>query len=418
MIRLCLYLLLVALSVALNSRPALGQSPSPAANPYQFPIPSTVSLSPGGFVTFVPPACSNVPAAGSAPCPAQPAEVTVAFTASSSANATAAVSYDGSKLRIVTAPGLALVAWPPAGAVCRQDNDYWAIVCTNVLPSSPPASVTFRATSALSQTAGIPGTIFLPLGGMVTFTSGGQSLTVDYQWAAGVPQPMGTAQQSQVWDAAVSYDGELLVLSVPAVLTASVTAAPPDDQRCVLLNGVPSGLRCSIRPAPGRGPVHFLISNPPPSTGDCEGLLLQPGWNLESGGIARLVNSNVGPIYSLDADTNQYVPVGDARSLPDTGAYWVLFDTPTRVSDRFLSGVGLCGPARREQPAPVSVELPAGQWVMAGNPFAVATVQGADAVFTYVPVNGYQQTSRLDAGQGALAYSANGATLTFTPAGG
>jgi hypothetical protein len=41
----------------------------------------------------------------------------------------------------------------------------------------------------------------------------------------------------------------------------------------------------------------------------------------------------------------------------------------------------------------------------------------AHAVWAYDPISGYRETQTLTIGQGAWVYSANGGTVTITPAG-
>jgi hypothetical protein len=62
--------------------------------------------------------------------------------------------------------------------------------------------------------------------------------------------------------------------------------------------------------------------------------------------------------------------------------------------------------------------LPAGQYALIGNPTGMTmTVTGADAVYAYDPTSGtYRQATTLGAGQGAWAYSANGATVSLSRA--
>lgn len=56
---------------------------------------------------------------------------------------------------------------------------------------------------------------------------------------------------------------------------------------------------------------------------------------------------------------------------------------------------------------------------MVGNPFPVsAAVSGADALYVYSTDSAaYKEAVVLGYGQGAWAYSDNGGTLIFTPAG-
>jgi len=67
---------------------------------------------------------------------------------------------------------------------------------------------------------------------------------------------------------------------------------------------------------------------------------------------------------------------------------------------------------RVPQQQPVTVSVPAGSFVMIGNPYpTTATVRGADVVYTYTPGSGYAATTSLPAGQGAWVYSAGGGEI-------
>lgn len=70
------------------------------------------------------------------------------------------------------------------------------------------------------------------------------------------------------------------------------------------------------------------------------------------------------------------------------------------------------------QPAFPPIPLPAGQWVMIGDPYTVPIAfSGADAVYVYDTTTGeYQQVTALFGGQGAFAYSASGGQLVFQTA--
>jgi len=55
-------------------------------------------------------------------------------------------------------------------------------------------------------------------------------------------------------------------------------------------------------------------------------------------------------------------------------------------------------------------------WSMLGNPYNIPVrVTGADAIDTYDPGVGYQQTDVLQGGRGAFVYSFQGGTVTLTP---
>jgi hypothetical protein len=124
------------------------------------------------------------------------------------------------------------------------------------------------------------------------------------------------------------------------------------------------------------------------------------GWNQ----IAVPQNTNIpgplGPIYTYQAGDTAYEEVQNLQ--PGLG-YWVDFDAPTTAT---LSA---------GSPQSVSLPLPAGQYIMVGNPGSFpATVRGADAVYVYNPSTGYQQTTTLQPGQGAWVFSYSGGTVTIS----
>jgi len=121
-----------------------------------------------------------------------------------------------------------------------------------------------------------------------------------------------------------------------------------------------------------------------------------------------------GPLYTLQAGDTGYetVPSESSGSVTwtplQTGVgYWVYFDQPTDV---YLPGVPRFGPS-------LALPIEAGKYIMIGGEFpSGATVSGADAVYVYEPSRGYvQYTGALHIGQGALAYSNSGGSVTLSP---
>jgi hypothetical protein len=144
---------------------------------------------------------------------------------------------------------------------------------------------------------------------------------------------------------------------------------------------------------------------PPPQR-----ILYPAGWNLlavtqRGSGIPINV-----PLYTLAPGGTAYEAVSPTDTQPGVG-YWAYFATDNRL---LLVPVAFCEACASAFP---SIPLPAGQWVMIGNPYTAPitiTVSGADAVYVYDPATGaYQQTIQLQPGQGAFAYSAGGGVLTF-----
>jgi hypothetical protein len=107
----------------------------------------------------------------------------------------------------------------------------------------------------------------------------------------------------------------------------------------------------------------------------------------------------LGPIYTWQAGDMAYEMVQNPQQ--GTG-YWVYFAMPTSVTLKFT------GPLQITKP------LPAGQYIMVGNPGnAAAILRGADAAYLYDPTTGYQLTDQIPPGEGAWVISQAGGTLTI-----
>lgn len=251
-------------------------------------------------------------------------------------------------------------------------------------------SAAAAATSA--QTVGIPGTASVAPGQRILYSDGSRMLSVE-----------NVATSST--ELLTTFDGATLTLKATANYT--VTVAPP--LRCQSVDGLPWALSCQDPPQS----VAVRVDGPSRG-GLCYSATLPTGWNLVSGQQAQAFTSNSGPAFTLGPDGASYSAVSLPARLQAAGGYWVYFDMPTEV---FLGG---CGPPADSSPEPVSIGLPAGQWVMIGNPFNgsadnSAIVEGADSVFTYSADGGYQRSSTLQIGQGAFVFSASGATVTIVP---
>jgi hypothetical protein len=134
------------------------------------------------------------------------------------------------------------------------------------------------------------------------------------------------------------------------------------------------------------------------------------GWNL----IAAPTGTNVSVASSLY--TAQPNDSGYEQSQPGDGTvsgfgYWA-----------YVSSVDSSGYSRPVQlaaggSAPYTVPVPAGQWVMVGDPSGsmLASVQGADVSYVFDPTNGFQPTTVIQPGQGAWVGSTGGSVVTVTP---
>lgn len=127
------------------------------------------------------------------------------------------------------------------------------------------------------------------------------------------------------------------------------------------------------------------------------------GWNLIGGPTGSIVTGSASPLYTFRAGDTTDESVPTSTALTGGTGYWAYVPSAT------TSTIAMIGATT------VTVPLPAGQFVLIGNPGdATATVTGADEVLVYDPAsNGYAPASVLQPGQGAWAYSQSGGTATI-----
>lgn len=131
------------------------------------------------------------------------------------------------------------------------------------------------------------------------------------------------------------------------------------------------------------------------------------GYQIISAPPGTDVSAASGALYTLQpGDTSGYESISPALGTKAGYGYWAYFDQPTKIA---LAGGAL---------SPYSVLAPAGRYIMIGNPSGteVATVSGADTVYTYDPTGGFVQTNALYPGRGAFAVSNAGGQISVTPA--
>lgn len=166
------------------------------------------------------------------------------------------------------------------------------------------------------------------------------------------------------------------------------------------------------RADPGKLLAQAPSPTPPvPNTGGGPPLqqFYDAGWNLVA--ITQTNTPIPAPaLYTLASDGLEYALVQPTQTQVGVG-YWA--DFPTNNLTQLIPRM-FCDVCPTNFPP---VRLPAGRWVMIGNPYTAPlpiTVHGADVIEVYDPTTGgYQQTTQLTLGQGAFAYSAAGAMLTF-----
>jgi hypothetical protein len=137
-------------------------------------------------------------------------------------------------------------------------------------------------------------------------------------------------------------------------------------------------------------------------TGPAQPIRYPAGWNIVAapgGSMLPLM------LYGWDPQSGTYQQVGGV--LQSGRGYWTYAAQDVNLNFGNPGAPSVCVP------------LAAGKWTLIGNPSgtAVVTVSGADAVYTYDPTAGaYQASTKLNAGQGAWAYSAAGGTAMISSA--
>lgn len=137
-----------------------------------------------------------------------------------------------------------------------------------------------------------------------------------------------------------------------------------------------------------------------------------PGWNLFFNPVAGDGYLTY-PLYTFQVNDTTYEVISASGSqagmctiIPGGVGVWAYFSAP--LTERLIAPIA-------GRSVPLTVSLPPSHWIMIGNPAEVpVNVSGADVVETYDTATGsYQQTTTLQVGQGAWAWSAAGGTLTI-----
>ncbi len=137
-------------------------------------------------------------------------------------------------------------------------------------------------------------------------------------------------------------------------------------------------------------------------SGSVARLTYPPGWNLVAGPAGTVLSGASGSLYSFPAGAQTYRVLPSDTPLEAGAGYWAYFDT---LAPQILPASASFS---------TNLVLPAGAFVLIGNPrAAISVVYGADVVYIYDAVQGYESTLTLQPGQGAWAYSARGATITI-----
>jgi hypothetical protein len=192
------------------------------------------------------------------------------------------------------------------------------------------------------------------------------------------------------------------VLFVAAV-AEQTGCGTPGAQVTFTVNGIPAGSAPWKSAAVG---LDLRAGNgsaaSPSSTSVAGTVTYHAGWNLVSAPAGTVITGAQSPLFTLQPGDTNY------QSVPSSGptqlgyGYWALFSKDTQVT---------LGPGSADS---YSLELPAGQFVMIGNPSGSrpVTVTGADSVYTFDPLqNRYSDATTLQPGQGAWAISYSGDTI-------
>jgi hypothetical protein len=127
------------------------------------------------------------------------------------------------------------------------------------------------------------------------------------------------------------------------------------------------------------------------------------GWDIVAGPSGTALSGYIGPLYTYQLGDTDYEVLGADGPLVQPEGYWAYFGS---------TGYQML-PVRG--PQTLTLNVPAQQWVMIGNPRGTpATVTGADAVYSYTGTAGYVATSTLMPGRGAWVISTSGGTISIS----
>ncbi len=133
--------------------------------------------------------------------------------------------------------------------------------------------------------------------------------------------------------------------------------------------------------------------------------VMPAGWNLISSATAVSLDvPSAGPsLYTLQPGDASYQTL-NWQQLQAGYGYWALFRENTAVH---------LPPSSQES---YSVDVPAGQWVMVGNPSTSgsARLTGVDQAFIYSALSGYRADTLIPVGYGAFVLSNRGGRITVS----
>jgi len=130
------------------------------------------------------------------------------------------------------------------------------------------------------------------------------------------------------------------------------------------------------------------------------------GWNLIAAPQGTPFPRTNGPLYTFRPGDSSYETLTTPSTFQAGLGYWAYFAAPTTVA---LSGVSTTATA---------VQIPAGQWVLVGNPSSTATVNIHDAASAFgwdALTNSYKQVSSLAPGAAAWVSVAQTDVVALEP---
>lgn len=262
--------------------------------------------------------------------------------------------------------------------------------------------------------APLPGTVVVPPYGSVSFVQQPGPGSPPYP---GVAHHLLVVSQSDQ-EATVDYDGAMVVISVirvgysvdivsgcdspttPTAASANCAKAPYGQVTLGKLE--PPVVFTTTAQEPGS---QIGAACPAGPTGPCTTVFDLAGWNLIAGPAGTVLTGVDQPLYTFQAGDVAYEAIDPGTPLQEGLGYWAYFSKPPVFS--FLHP----GP-----PVPPAITLPAGQYIMVGNPLQQAVrLSGADVAYQYDAQYGaYRSDTLLPPGTGAWVYSAAGGTLSMT----
>lgn len=244
--------------------------------------------------------------------------------------------------------------------------------------------------------AQLAGGINLSLTPSASSVQAGQAVTFSYR----VSPPAVAPPFASIGNLTISFgDGEMTNLS--AAYRPGETATGTTDHVYTSAGSYTAVLAADAsNGASGQTSAQVTVTGAAPRPGQGVTVTFEPGWNLIAAATGATIPGPLGTLYTFQAGDTGYEAVQNPQ--PGLG-YWAFFSSATTMT--IPSG----------SPQTVTKTLPAGQYIMVGNPGSrPATVSGADVVYVYDPGAGYQQTTILQPGQGAWVLSNRGGTVTIS----